>query len=55
MPSQVGKIAERALRALFSEEYPFPDLNMYIRIIKDDRAFSILHQKLPQILVLCFP
>ena len=24
-------------------------------IIKDDRAFSLLHQELPQILVLCFP
>ena len=23
--------------------------------IKDDRAFSLLHQELPQILVLCFP
>ena len=22
---------------------------------KDDRAFSLLHQELPQILVLCFP
>ena len=24
-------------------------------MIKDDRAFSLLHQELPQILVLCFP
>ena len=23
--------------------------------VKDDRAFSLLHQELPQILVLCFP
>ena len=23
--------------------------------LKDDRAFSLLHQELPQILVLCFP
>ena len=23
--------------------------------IKDDRAFSLLHQELPQILVSCFP
>ena len=26
-----------------------------MNILKDDRAFSLLHQKLPQILVLCFP
>ena len=25
------------------------------QMIKDDRAFSLLHQELPQILVLCFP
>ena len=31
MPSQVGKMAERALRALFIEEYPFPHSNMYVR------------------------
>ena len=23
--------------------------------LKDDRAFSLLHQELPQIFVLCFP
>ena len=23
--------------------------------VKDDRAFSLLHQELPKILVLCFP
>ena len=25
------------------------------KCFKDDRAFSLLHQELPQILVLCFP
>ena len=31
MPSQVGKMAERAFQALFIEEYQFPDSNMYVR------------------------
>ena len=26
-----------------------------LTVLKDDRAFSLLHQELPQILVLCFP
>ena len=31
MPSQVGKMAEKALRALFMKKYPFLDSNMYLR------------------------
>ena len=30
MLSQMGKMAERALHALFVEEYPFLDSNMYV-------------------------
>ena len=30
-------------------------LNILLKPIKDDRAFSLLHHELPQILVLCFP
>ena len=28
---------------------------LHLSSFKDDRAFSLLHQELPQILVLCFP
>ena len=31
MTSQISKMAERALCALFLEAYPFPDSNMYVR------------------------
>ena len=31
-----------------------PSLRLF-RMVKDDPAFSLLHQELPQILVLCFP
>ena len=51
VPATLPELSKRTLSCSAFDGGLFVCLNA----VKDDRAFSLLHQELPQILALCFP